>query len=104
MRMIICYLDNFDLQIIEVLRVNYQICTYNKSNVFFIYLYVDINIINNLEIVQFGFINKLYEKFSKVHQYFITSMIYHFVTTTQTLCVHMIICPFNIFQAVYKKT
>jgi len=50
MRIIICYLDNLDLQIIVVLRVNYQICTHKKSHIFFIYLYVDINIIDDLYI------------------------------------------------------
>jgi len=62
MRIIICYLDHLDLQIIEVLRVNFQICTHNKSHIFFIYLYLDINIIDNLYIGHFGFINKLNEK------------------------------------------
>jgi len=66
MRIIICYFDNLDLQIIEVLRVNYQICTDNKSHTFVIYLYADINIIDNLYIAQFGFISKLNEKFRKL--------------------------------------
>jgi len=54
MRIIICYLDNLDLQITEVLRVKYQIYTHSKSHLFLIYLYVDINIIDNLCIRQFG--------------------------------------------------